>query len=55
MTTGNLADIYRGYIACLNARDWAALGDFVQDDVRHNGRAFGLEGYRLALRAVTGA
>lgn len=41
--------IYRDYIACLNARDWAHLGQFVHDDVRHNGRPLGLDGYRAML------
>lgn len=41
--------IYRDYIACLNARDWARLGQFVHDDVRHNGRPLGLDGYRAML------
>ncbi len=49
MPRPDLASIYRDYIACLNGRDWAALGRFVRDDVRHNGRAFGLNGYRAML------
>lgn len=44
-----LPDLYKGYIACLNARDWPSLGDFVADDVEHNGRALGLAGYREML------
>ncbi len=44
-----LADRYRGYIACLNAQDWANLGQFVDDDVRHNGRLLGVYGYRQML------
>jgi predicted ester cyclase len=44
-----LSEIYRGYIACLNHQDWERLGDFVDDDVSHNGQRFGLSGYRRML------
>jgi predicted ester cyclase len=44
-----LSDLYRDYIACLNRQDWPNLQRFVQDDVRHNGRSFGLAGYRAML------
>jgi steroid delta-isomerase-like uncharacterized protein len=49
MTKDDLAALYRAYIACLNAQDWPNLGRFVQEDARHNGRAFGLAGYRAML------
>ncbi len=49
VTAASLADLYRAYIDCLNRRDWAQLGDFVADDVAHNGRPFGLGGYRAML------
>ena len=49
MTDSELADFYRDYIACLNARDWTHLAQFVAHDVVHNGRAFGLSGYRRML------
>lgn len=49
MTRAELADLYHGYIACLNARDWLRLGDFVHADVRRNGERLGLEGYRRML------
>ncbi|MBB2969958.1 ester cyclase [Mesorhizobium sp. RMAD-H1] len=49
MTNAALADIYRAYIACLNRQDWAKLGQFVDDQVSHNGRRFGLSGYRAML------
>ena len=39
------------YIASLNRQDWSALGRFVRDDARHNGRPFGLSGYRRMLEA----
>ena len=44
-----LADIYREYIACLNGQDWDNLGRFVHETVSHNGRSFGLAGYRAML------
>ena len=50
MTPEELAGIYRNYIACLNRQDWAALGQFVHDDVAHNARPLGLSGYRAMLQ-----
>jgi predicted ester cyclase len=49
MAREELADFYRNYIACLNRQDWAALGQFVHDDVAHNARPLGLAGYRTML------
>ncbi|GKQ56084.1 ester cyclase [Bradyrhizobium sp. Ce-3] len=49
MMKANLSDIYRDYIACLNRQDWQQLGQFVGDDVAHNGRRLGLSGYRAML------
>lgn len=49
MTETGLAEIYRGYIACLNRQDWANLSLFVGEGVSHNGRRLGLEGYRAML------
>jgi predicted ester cyclase len=46
-----LSDLYREYIACLNEQDWPQLSRFVRDDVRHNGRPFGLAGYRAMLES----
>lgn len=40
---------YDAYLACLNARDWTALGNFVAADTVHNGRTLGLAGYRAML------
>ena len=40
---------YDRYIACLNARDWERLGEFVAGDAIHNGRRLGLDGYRAML------
>ncbi|MCP1469340.1 steroid delta-isomerase-like uncharacterized protein [Sphingobium sp. OAS761] len=41
--------MYERYIACLNGRALGALGEFVADDVAHNGRPLGLDGYRSML------
>jgi steroid delta-isomerase-like uncharacterized protein len=49
MNSTELSDLYRDYIACLNARDWPRLGSFVHDEATHNGRALGLSGYRAML------
>jgi len=49
MNKAELAELYRAYIACLNAQDWARLGVFVADDAQHNGRPLGLFGYRAML------
>src|ERR1700722_2291325 len=49
MTEAHLADLYRAYIACLNRQDWEHLHRFVADDARHNGRPFGLAGYRAMV------
>jgi predicted ester cyclase len=45
----DLATRYRAYIDCLNRQDWPSLGIHVADDAEHNGRPFGLEGYRAML------
>jgi predicted ester cyclase len=49
MTKAGLCDLYRDYIACLNAQDWPRLDRFVRDDVQHNGRRIGISGYRQML------
>ena len=49
MNATDLTQIYRGYIACLNAQDWQNLGIFVCDDVHYNGTRIGLTGYRVML------
>ncbi|RWM37084.1 ester cyclase [Mesorhizobium sp.] len=49
MTSEDLADRYKGYIACLNAQDWDNLDRFVGEQVQHNGETVGLAGYRRML------
>lgn len=49
MIKTDLSDIYRDYIACLNRQDWPQLERFVHGEVSHNGRRFGLAGYREML------
>lgn len=49
MSELDLRIMYRNYIDCLNKRDWASLGQFVADEVSHNGRPIGLSGYRQML------
>lgn len=49
MSRNELADLYRGYIDCLNQQDWARLGHFVHPDVTYNGSRVGLDGYRAML------
>ena len=49
MTKTDLESTYRAYIDCLNRQDWQNLGQFVGETVAHNGRAFGLAGYRAML------
>jgi predicted ester cyclase len=49
MTTADLAALYGGYLDCLNRQAWSELGQFVHDEVSHNGRPLGLSGYREML------
>jgi predicted ester cyclase len=49
VTSSDLSDIYRNYIACLNKQDWPNLGQFVDGEAIHNGRQIGLSGYREML------
>ena len=49
MTSTSLSDLYRAYIDCLNRRDWEELGQYVDDEVEHNGRPLELSGYRDML------
>jgi len=49
VTKVDLLAVYRDYIDCLNRQDWPRLGQFVADDVSHNGRQIGLSGYRKML------
>lgn len=49
MSTVDLEAVYRAYIECLNEQSWDDLPRFVHDDVEHNGRALGVDGYRAML------
>jgi len=49
MNNYDLPTLYRGYIACLNAQNWAQLGEFVHEEVHYNDRRIGLSGYREML------
>ena len=49
MTPARLESLYRAYLDCLNRQDWPRLGDHVAEDATHNGRPFGLAGYRAML------
>ncbi|WIX34705.1 ester cyclase [Salinicola sp. JS01] len=49
MHRDDLADLYHGYIDCLNRQTWDTLGRFVHEAVTHNGRQLGLAGYREML------
>ena len=49
LTPDRLRAFYRGYIDCLNRRDWDALGDFVHAEVRYGDTRIGLSGYRQML------
>ncbi|CEH16889.1 Polyketide cyclase SnoaL-like domain [Ceraceosorus bombacis] len=40
---------YTDYICCLNERRWSDLGAYVDAQAVHNGRPFGLNGYRAML------
>ena len=51
MTKDELADIYRGYIDCLNRHDTESLANFVHEKVHYNGEEVGLTGYQNILKS----
>ena len=53
MNQADLADIYRGYIACLNRQDWSNLDQFIHDDVHHNDRLIGRCWRRISWKYLT--
>lgn len=55
MTIEQLCAHYRGYLDCLNTRDWQSLANFVHADVHYNGERIGLDGYRAMLEADVSA
>jgi predicted ester cyclase len=50
LASASLPDLYRAYINCLNRQAWDELGQYVDDEVEHNGRPLKLSGYREMLR-----
>src|SRR5271165_2665694 len=45
----SLTDLYRAYIDCLNRQDWDELGQYVDDEVEHNGiRSLKRSGWRAS-------
>jgi predicted ester cyclase len=55
MSEGDLLAIYRGYLRCLNEREWPKLGEFVADALSYNGKRMSLRDYRAMLEADTHA
>ena len=55
MTPAEITGRFRAYIDCLNARDWESLGEHVHPRAMHNGRPFGLDGYRRMLEGDVAA
>ena len=49
LSGAELADQYQAYIDCLNRQAWDELDRYVDDEAAHNGRRFGLAGYRAML------
>ena len=49
MAFTSLPVLYRAYIDCLNRQEWDELGQYVDDEVEHNGRPLQLSGYRDML------
>ncbi|MET0530727.1 MAG: ester cyclase [Microvirga sp.] len=49
MLKGDLFDVYRDYIACLNEQDCPKLEQFVHAEVCYNGQRIGVRGYREML------
>lgn len=53
MSQNTLEVVYREYIATILAKDVAKLSLYVSDEVIHNGKKLGLEGYKdLILRNI---
>ena len=49
MSNSPLIELYQQYVDCLNDRTLDRLGSYVRDDVRRNGEAVHLVGYRELL------
>jgi predicted ester cyclase len=50
VTDDQLADRYRGYLACLNEKRFDELAEFAHDTVVHNGRTLTVRGFAELLR-----
>lgn len=46
--TSTPADLYQGYINCLNSQEWDRLGTYVGTEVAYNGEMIGRDAYRQA-------
>ena len=42
MPAGNLSNVYKNYIECLNHQNWPQLEAYVSEDVHYNGKRIGL-------------
>ncbi|WP_123025452.1 ester cyclase [Mycolicibacterium stellerae] len=51
MTEHVLLTAYRGYLECLNERQWPRLGEYVADELSYNGKRMTLADYRAMLEA----
>jgi len=49
MAIETLRRVHGDYLHCLNRQAWDELGQFVDENVRHDERPFGLAGYRNML------
>jgi predicted ester cyclase len=49
MSQGDLLDVYRAYLHCLNERQWPRLGEFVADRLSYNGKHITVADYRTML------
>ena len=55
MTERDLQTIYRGYLNCLNERQWSRLGEYVAEELSYNGERRTLADYQAMLEKDTHA
>lgn len=53
MTERDLLAVYRGYLQCLNERQWPRLGEYVADELSYNGRRMTRADYQAMLEEDT--